>query len=79
MSRKICYACQDISVSKIIKTDSSTPKPKWLSKTDYMDLFIKQTPLKVYKQKNTSMKMEQDDEPNVYVLYEELNQTLISK
>ena len=22
--KKICYACQDISVSKIIKTDSST-------------------------------------------------------
>ena len=35
-----------------------------------MDLFIKQTPLKVYKQKNTSMKMELDiGKPNVYVLY----------
>lgn len=68
--KKICYACQDISVSKIIKTDSSTPKPKWLSKTDYMDLFIKKIPLKMYKQKNTSMKMLLDiGKPNVYVLY----------
>ena len=70
MSKKICYACQEISVSKIIKTDASTPKPKWLSKTDYMDLFVKKTPLKSYKQKNTSMKMVLDiGKPNVYVLY----------
>ena len=57
MNKKICYACRDISITKIIKTDSSTPKPKWLNSIDYMKLFIKNTPLKPYKQKNTSMKM----------------------
>ena len=48
--KNICASCESIDVKKIVKTDNNKI-PKWLSKVNYVDNFINNVPLKLYKQK----------------------------
>ena len=54
--KNICASCKSVNVKSIIKTDNNK-LPKWLQKTDYVSKFIEKTPLKIYKKKQTNMKL----------------------
>tara|TARA_B100001093_G_C26769091_1_gene989241 strand:- start:40 stop:870 length:831 start_codon:yes stop_codon:yes gene_type:complete len=69
--KNICASCRSIDVIKIVKTDNNKI-PKWLSKVNYVDNFINNVPLKLYKQKKTNMKLKLNvgkQNKNKYMLY----------
>lgn len=69
--KNICASCESIDVNKIVKTDNNK-LPRWLSKVNYVDNFINNVPIKLYKQKQTNMKLKLNvgkQNRNKYMLY----------
>ena len=52
--KNICASCHGVDVQNIIKT-SNEKKPRWLQKTHYVNNFINNTPIRLYKQTKTNM------------------------
>ena len=69
--KNICASCVGVDVTKIIKTDNEK-LPLWLKNKNYVDNFIQDSKIKLYKQKKTNMKLKLDlgkTKINKYVLY----------
>ena len=54
--KNICASCHGVDVQNIIKT-SNEKKPRWLQKTHYVNNFINNTPIRLYKQTKTNMSL----------------------
>ena len=54
--KHICASCTSSSIEKVIKSNHKQT-PEWLSKVNYLKLFVESTPLKLYSQKETTMNM----------------------
>ena len=67
MSKNVCMSCNSNIVNKIVLTDNT----KWLDEENHILKFIKNTPVKLYKQKKTDNKLviKVNRKPGKYVLY----------
>ena len=52
MSKNVCMSCNSNIVNKIVLTDNT----KWLDEENHILKFIKNTPVKLYKQKKRNVK-----------------------
>tara|TARA_B100001063_G_C16772508_1_gene562667 strand:- start:2332 stop:3162 length:831 start_codon:yes stop_codon:yes gene_type:complete len=69
--KNICASCRSVDVKNIIKVDNKK-KPKWLEKTDYVQEFVNNVPLKIYKKNKANMKLKINvgkSNKDKYILY----------